>query len=82
MTFKIPASVPNGEYLFRPEHIAVMVVGEPQVYTSCAQISVVGGGSGTPGPLVSIPGAYKASDPTFQYDIRKIVSLVSLEFRQ
>jgi hypothetical protein len=76
VTFKIPASIPNGEYLFRPEHIAVMAIDNPQIYTTCAQISVYGGGNGTPGPLVSIPGLYKESDPTWKYDIRKIVSLV------
>ncbi|EPE30275.1 hypothetical protein GLAREA_12998 [Glarea lozoyensis ATCC 20868] len=73
VTFKIPASIPNGEYLFRPEHIAVMVIDNPQIYTTCAQISVYGGGNGTPGPLVSIPGLYKESDATWKYDIRKIV---------
>jgi hypothetical protein len=26
--------------------------------SSCAQVNVVNGGSGSPGPLVSFPGAY------------------------
>ena len=29
-----------------------------QFYIACAQINVTGGGSGTPGPLVAIPGVY------------------------
>ena len=29
-----------------------------QWYISCAQIEVVNGGNGNPGPLVSIPGVY------------------------
>jgi len=36
--------------------------GGAQIYLSCAQVEVTGGGSGTPGPLVAFPGAYKASD--------------------
>lgn len=35
---------------------------ELQFYLSCAQIKVQNGGSGSPSPLVSFPGAYKASD--------------------
>ena len=32
--------------------------GGAQFYISCGQVNVVNGGSGTPGPLVSIPGVY------------------------
>lgn len=32
--------------------------GGAQFYLSCAQLNVVNGGDGTPGPLVSIPGVY------------------------
>lgn len=39
------------------------------VYISCAQLKVQNGGSGNPGPLVSFPGAYKASDPGIQINI-------------
>lgn len=34
-----------------------------QFYLACSQIQITGGGSGTPGPLVAFPGAYKSSDP-------------------
>ena len=40
-----------------------------QFYISCAQISVTGGGAGTPGPLVAFPGAYKNTDPGIKYNI-------------
>lgn len=32
--------------------------GGAQFYIGCAQVEVTGGGSGTPGPLVAIPGVY------------------------
>ena len=51
-------------YLVRSEHIALhgaSNVGGAQIYISCAQINVTGGGSGKPSPLVAFPGAYKAT---------------------
>lgn len=36
---------------------------------SCAQVKVVGGGNGTPGPTVEFPGAYKKNDPSFNFSI-------------
>ncbi|KAI5918018.1 glycoside hydrolase family 61 protein [Camillea tinctor] len=64
--FTIPKAVPSGKYLVRVESIALhqaQSIGGAQIYLSCAQVEVTGGGSGTPGPLVAFPGAYKASDP-------------------
>lgn len=43
------------------ESIALHVAstfGGAQFYISCGQVEVTGGGSGTPGPLVAIPGVY------------------------
>lgn len=65
-TFTIPKSLPSGDYLFRAENIAIHAAssaGGAQFYISCAQITVTGGGSGTPGPTISLPGGYKATDP-------------------
>ncbi|KAI5806086.1 glycoside hydrolase [Geopyxis carbonaria] len=65
-SFAIPSSTPSGQYLLRMEHIGLHSAGSSggaQFYMSCAQITVTNGGSGSPGPLVSIPGAYSASDP-------------------
>ncbi|MCJ1444110.1 MAG: hypothetical protein MMC23_004610 [Stictis urceolatum] len=62
----LPSSLPSGEYLLRVEHIALhtaSTAGGAQFYLSCGQINVTGGGSGSPGPLVAFPGAYKATDP-------------------
>ncbi|KAI0179572.1 glycoside hydrolase family 61 protein [Hypoxylon sp. FL1284] len=62
----IPKAMPSGKYLIRVESIALhqaQSVGGAQIYLSCAQIEVTDGGSGTPGPLVAFPGAYRANDP-------------------
>ncbi|KAF2275907.1 fungal cellulose binding domain-containing protein [Westerdykella ornata] len=72
VTVTLPQSLPSGEYLFRVEHIALHSASSPggaQFYISCGQLKVTGGGNGTPGPLVSFPGAYKASDPGIQINI-------------
>jgi hypothetical protein len=66
VSFTIPAAAPSGDYLVRVEHIGLHVAqsaGAAQFYLSCGQITVTGGGSGTPGPLVAFPGAYSATDP-------------------
>ncbi|KAM0277651.1 hypothetical protein ACHAQH_005680 [Verticillium albo-atrum] len=68
---KIPKNTPNGEYLFRVEHIGIhrSHVNQPEHYVSCLQIKVVNGGTGTPGPLVKFPGAYKATDAYANFSI-------------
>lgn len=61
VTFTVPRNLPSGQYLVRMEAIALHVAqsfGGAQFYISCGQVEVTGGGSGTPGPLVSIPGVY------------------------
>ena len=67
ITFTIPPSIPNGDYLIRVEDIALHVAQSPggaQFYISCAQVTVQGGsGSGKPGPLVAIPGVYTGNEP-------------------
>ncbi|KAG8848278.1 hypothetical protein FRB96_001251 [Tulasnella sp. 330] len=66
VTFTIPSQVPSGQYLLRFEQIALHVAstyGGAQFYIACAQINVVGGGTGTPGPLVAIPGVYTGYEP-------------------
>ncbi|KAF2476502.1 uncharacterized protein BDR25DRAFT_375416 [Lindgomyces ingoldianus] len=71
-TVTIPKSLPSGDYLFRIEHIGLHSAGSAggaQFYISCAQITVTDGGSGSPSPLVSFPGAYKASDPGIMLNI-------------
>lgn len=73
----IPAATPDGDYLLRVEHIALhmaMQANKAQFYLSCTQIKVTGGGSGKPGPLVSLPGAYKSTDPGILVDLNKYLS--------
>ncbi|KAK2746834.1 hypothetical protein FQN57_002876 [Myotisia sp. PD_48] len=69
---KIPASLPNGNYIVRVEQIALhdsSYVGGAQFYLGCGHVKVTGGGSGTPGPLVAFPGAYKSNDPGILIDL-------------
>lgn len=44
-------------------------MNEPEHFVSCLQVKVTGGGSGTPGPLVQFPGAYKYTDPYVSFSI-------------
>ncbi|KAJ7266879.1 glycoside hydrolase family 61 protein [Mycena haematopus] len=66
VSFTLPKSLPTGQYLVRMEALALHAANTfqgAQWYISCGQISVTGGGSGTPGPLVSIPGVYTGNEP-------------------
>ncbi|KAF4618927.1 hypothetical protein D9613_009922 [Agrocybe pediades] len=66
VNFQIPKNLPSGQYLVRIEQIALHAAstfGGAQFYISCGQINVTNGGSGTPGPLVSIPGVYTGNEP-------------------
>ncbi len=61
----VPAALPSGDYLVRVESIALhqaQAAGGAQFYLACAQVKVTGGGSGTPGPMVSFPGAYRSGE--------------------
>jgi hypothetical protein len=71
MSFTIPKDIPDGEYLVRFEHVAIHEnhVGKSQFYMECAQLSISGGGDGSPSPMVQIPGVYTAQDPAFTYSI-------------
>jgi hypothetical protein len=68
--FTIPADIEDGEYLVRPEHIAIHEghVGKAQFYMECAQLRISGGGGKTPSPLVKIPGLYSAQDPGIAFN--------------
>ncbi|KAJ7078083.1 glycoside hydrolase family 61 protein A [Mycena epipterygia] len=66
VSFTIPKSLPTGQYLVRMEALAIHAASTfqgAQWYISCGQVSVTGGGSGKPGPLVSIPGVYTGNEP-------------------
>ncbi|KAJ1303822.1 hypothetical protein OPQ81_008244 [Rhizoctonia solani] len=71
LTVTIPSCIPAGDYLFRGELIALHAASSypgAQLYMECAQIRVTGGGSKSPA-TVSIPGAYKSSDPGITYNL-------------
>jgi hypothetical protein len=71
----IPANTPDGEYILRVEQIALHMASQPnkaQFYLACSQIQITGGGNGTPGPLVSLPGAYSSNDPGILVNIYSI----------
>ncbi|KAI0633946.1 glycoside hydrolase family 61 protein [Trametes polyzona] len=72
VNFTVPRALPSGEYLVRMEAIALHSAerkGGAQFYISCGQINVTGGGSGTPSPLVEIPGVYTGEEPGIMIDI-------------
>ncbi|KAK4099403.1 carbohydrate-binding module family 1 protein [Parathielavia hyrcaniae] len=71
-TAQIPTCIPSGDYLIRIQNIGIhnpWPAGIPQFYLSCAQVTVVNGGNGNPGPTVSIPGAFKETDPGYTANI-------------
>jgi len=69
--FNLPSCIPDGEYLVRIQSLGIhnpWPAGIPQFYVSCAQVKVSGGGSADP-PTVSIPGAFKDTDPGYTANI-------------
>lgn len=68
----IPNCLSAGEYLLRIQQLGIhnpWPAGIPQFYISCAQVKVTGSGSGSPSPTVSIPGAFKETDPGYTVNI-------------
>lgn len=66
MDVPIPKDIADGDYLLRAEVIALHTAGGSggaQMYMSCYQVTVSGGGGQLPTQTVKFPGAYKASDP-------------------
>ncbi|XXG98412.1 hypothetical protein Hte_004735 [Hypoxylon texense] len=75
LSIDIPESLPGGNWLFRPELLALHNAdkGDPQFYTGCAQVFVQ---SSNTAPLdvpaessVSIPGYVQADDPGLTFNI-------------
>jgi cellulase len=76
MNVKIPSDLAPGDYLLRAEVIALHTAGSSggaQLYMTCYQLTVTGGGSANPA-TVSFPGAYKASDPGILVNIHAAMS--------
>jgi hypothetical protein len=71
-SYHIPKALPSGDYLLRFEQLGIhnpYPAGTPQFYIECAQVTVTGGGTGTPGPLVSIPGWVTGTEPGYTVNI-------------
>ncbi|KAF9775268.1 hypothetical protein IL306_006635 [Fusarium sp. DS 682] len=70
--FKIPSTLPDGQYLLRGEHIALHGAhdGQAEFYYACAQVEVTGNSATKiPGTSVSIPGVYKQDDPAVNFSL-------------
>ncbi|ORX97689.1 glycoside hydrolase [Clohesyomyces aquaticus] len=71
-TITIPQCIAPGQYLLRGELIALHAAssaGGAQFYMECAQINVTGGSASKTPATVSLPGAYKSSDPGITYNL-------------
>ncbi|KAL5117700.1 hypothetical protein ACEQ8H_004448 [Pleosporales sp. CAS-2024a] len=70
ISFTIPQSIPDGDYLVRSEHIGLHGAhdGQAEFYYGCAQITVSGGSGSVPAG-VKIPGVYKVSDPEVNFSV-------------
>ncbi|KAF5371495.1 hypothetical protein D9615_009651 [Tricholomella constricta] len=76
VTFSIPSCIAPGQYLLRPEMIALHAAGSypgAQLYMECAQLEITGGGSTSPA-TVSFPGAYSGTDPGIKINIYQTLS--------
>ncbi|KAK3306516.1 glycosyl hydrolase family 61-domain-containing protein [Chaetomium strumarium] len=68
----IPATIPNGQYLLRAEHIGLHGAhdGQAEFYVSCAQIEVTGNtATSMPGKAVKFPGAYQPRDAPLNFSV-------------
>lgn len=69
---KLPANLAPGDYILRPEIIALHEgnrAAGAQFYMECVHVKVGGSGTVALPAGVSIPGAYKATDPGVLFDI-------------
>lgn len=67
----IPDSLAGGDYLVRPELLAlhnIAVKNQPEYYVGCAQVFLESTGSSGPAETVSIPGYTSMSDSGNQYN--------------
>ena len=79
LSFRIPTTLPPGNWLFRPELLALqnVVENDPQFYVGCAQVFVEGPAAASGGgwaeeagkSAVSIPGHVSADDLGLTFDI-------------
>jgi hypothetical protein len=82
-TSKIPASLAPGKYFIRHELLALHTSNSPQFYPECAQLTVTGGGSRSPGGdyLASIPGYAPQSHPGIRVCRPTLMNSLRLTFQ-
>lgn len=71
LSITIPDSLAGGDYLVRPELLALHNIPEkqqPEYYIGCAQVFLESSGSSGPSETVSIPGHVSKSDPGNTYN--------------
>jgi len=71
LSVTIPDSLAGGDYLVRPELLAlhnIAVKNQPEYYIGCAQVHLDSSGSSGPDSTVSIPGYTSMSDSANQYN--------------
>lgn len=64
--FRLPVETPPGEYLVRAEGLALHAAHKPdkaQFYIACAQLNILGNGTGPLSPAVRFPGGYRWNSP-------------------
>ncbi|WYZ35157.1 hypothetical protein EsH8_I_001433 [Colletotrichum jinshuiense] len=72
VSFTVPATIPNGQYLVRGEHIGLHGAhdGQAEFYYACAQVQVTGNSATSmPGTGVKIPGVYKQADAPVNFSV-------------
>lgn len=71
LSIDLPKGLVGGDYLFRPELLALHNAnqGDPQYYIGCAQVFLKSSGSLVPESTVSIPGYVSKSDPADSFNI-------------
>jgi hypothetical protein len=71
MTIQLPPGLVGGEYLVRPEALALHNAnkGDPQYYTGCAQILLISTGTLIPETTVSIPGDVYWTDAADSFNV-------------
>lgn len=72
MSFSLPKGLQGGDYLVRPEILALHAVAgsnDPQFYTGCAQVFLESKGDLVPESTVSIPGYVKKNQPGTSFNI-------------
>ncbi|KAL1943725.1 hypothetical protein VTO73DRAFT_4170 [Trametes versicolor] len=70
-SFSLPDNIKSGEYLLRPEIIALQgaMSGNAEFYVTCIQLNITGNGNGVPNATVSLPGAYNPDDAGINVDV-------------